>query len=490
LPRKKLIVNKFFTLSCLIININLLSIYYQFNINYTKMPNIHKSSPYPTNIVQYMDRRNTLMNRMRQLTGGGVAIIHTAPESVRNGDADFPYRYDSNFYYLTGFAEAESIVVLDASQNLSLLFCRAKNIEREIWDGYRWGPDDAKTIFGFDAAYSIEEFSKRLPALLANQSAVYAQLGNLNAESHLHTAFQTLRNQQRQGNVPPKQIRDVHPLLAEQRLIKDASELTTMARAASISAKAHVRAMQACRIGQHEYELEAELLYAFRKAGAQFPAYSSIVATGANSCVLHYRADNTVIKAGDMLLIDAGCELDGYASDITRTFPANGVFSGEQKAVYELVLAAQNACLEHLAPGKFFNEYNDAATRVLAQGLLDFGWLTGSLDSVLEQGSYRQFYMHRAGHWLGMDVHDCGDYRVPNTLATDLQERPWRTLEAGMVLTVEPGLYIRPANNVPEAFWNIGIRIEDDAVINTQGYELTTREAPVEITEIEALMRV
>jgi Xaa-Pro aminopeptidase len=266
-----------------------------------------------------------------------------------------------------------------------------------------------------------------------------------------------------------------------------------MARAASISARAHVRAMQTCKVGQREYTLEAELLHAFRLEGSQFPAYGSIVATGANSCVLHYRAGDAVLKHGDMVLIDAGCELDGYASDITRTFPANGKFTGEQKAVYELVLAAQDACLKELAPGKRFNEYNDAATRVLAQGVIDFGWVTGSLDGVIESGSYRQFYMHRAGHWLGMDVHDCGDYRVPGTISSIVDgitiERPWRALEAGMVLTVEPGLYVRPAANVPEAFWNIGVRIEDDAVITQAGVELTTREVPVSVTEIEAIMR-
>jgi Xaa-Pro aminopeptidase len=426
------------------------------------------------------------MQTMRQQTGGGIAIIRTAPEVPRNGDADFPYRYDSDFYYLTGFSEPEAVLVLNAAQNFCVLFCRSKDLEREIWDGYRWGPEEAASVFGFNAAFPIADLVSKLPILLANQVAVYAQLGNVAAESQLQNAYQILRTQQRQGNVPPEQIRDIYPLLAEQRLIKDASELATMARAASISARAHVRAMQTCRVGQREYELEAELLYAFRREGAQFPAYTSIVAAGANSCVLHYRADNAVLNNGDMVLIDAGCELDGYASDITRSFPANGKFSGEQKAVYELVLAAQNACLAQLAPGKLFNAYNDAATRVLAQGLIDFGWLKGSLDGVLDSGAYRQFYMHRAGHWLGMDVHDCGDYRVPNTVG---ENRPWRALEAGMVLTVEPGVYIRPADNVPEAFWNIGIRIEDDAVITPTGYELTSREVPVTVADIEAIMR-
>ncbi len=440
----------------------------------------------PTTLPQHLSRRAALMQTIRNLTGGGIAIVRTAPEVPRNADSDYPYRYDSHFHYLTGFGEPEAVVVLDAAANKSILFCRSKDEEREIWDGYRWGPAAAREAFGFDEAYAIEELPSKLPLILANQPAVYAQLGNAAAEAQLHECFKTLRNQLRLGKVPPAQLRDVQLLLAEQRLIKDATELATMARAASISARAHVRAMQTCKVGQREYTLEAELLHAFRLEGSQFPAYGSIVATGANSCVLHYRADNAPLLHGDMVLIDAGCELDGYASDITRSFPANGVFTGEQKAVYELVLAAQDACLKELAPGKRFNEYNDAATRVLAQGVIDFGWVTGSLDGVIESGSYRQFYMHRAGHWLGMDVHDCGDYRVPGTVGDN---RPWRALEAGMVLTVEPGLYVRPAANVPEAFWNIGVRIEDDAVITKTGYELTTREAPVSVAEIEALMR-
>ncbi len=440
----------------------------------------------PNTLPQHAARRAALMASIRSLTGGGIAIVRTAPEVPRNYDSDYPYRFDSHFYYLTGFAEPEAVIVLDTAANKSILFCRSKDEEREIWDGYRWGPAAAKEAFGFDEAYAIDELAAKLPDLLANQPAVYAQLGNAAAEAQVHECLKTLRLQLRLGKVPPAQLRDVQLVLAEQRLIKDAAELATMARAASISARAHVRAMQTCKVGQREYTLEAELLHAFRLEGSQFPAYGSIVATGANSCVLHYRADNAVLKHGDMVLIDAGCELDGYASDITRSFPANGVFTGEQKAVYELVLAAQDACLKELAPGKRFNEYNDAATRVLAQGVIDFGWVTGSLDGVIESGSYRQFYMHRAGHWLGMDVHDCGDYRVPGTVGDN---RPWRALEAGMVLTVEPGLYVRPAANVPQAFWNIGVRIEDDAVITKTGYELTTREVPVSVVEIEAVMR-
>ncbi len=434
-------------------------------------------------------RRTALMATMRQLTGGGVAIVRTAPEVPRNADSDHPYRFDSHFYYLTAFTEPDAVVVLVAQENKAILFCRDKDLEREIWDGYRWGPAAAKEAFGFDEAHPISALQAMLPALLANQPAAYIQVGQTVADASLQDAYASIRSQARSGQTPPAQVRDVTQLLAEMRLIKEPSELLTMQHAAHISAAAHMRAMQACRVGLREYHLEAELLHAFRHAGAQSVAYGSIVAAGANSCVLHYRAGNTECKDGDMVLIDAGCELDGYAADITRSFPANGIFNGEQRAVYELVLAAQNACLAQLAPGKKFNEYNDAATRVLAQGMIDFGWLQGSLDGVLESGSYRQFYMHRAGHWLGLDVHDCGDYRVPGSAPQGEAGRPWRALEAGMVLTIEPGLYVRPADNVPKGFWNIGVRIEDDAVITKTGVELTTRGVPVAMTEIEELMR-
>ena len=443
----------------------------------------------PHNTPVYHARRAALMHTMRQQSGGGVAIVRTAPEVARNADSDYPYRFDSHFYYLSAFTEPEAVIVLLANENQSILFCREKDLEREIWDGYRWGPEAAKQAFGFDQAHPISALPAMLPALLANQPAVYHAMGQAAADTSLQAAYASIRSQARAGQTPPAQVRDITQVVAEMRLIKDAGELATMQRAADISAAAHVRAMQTCRVGQREYHLEAELLHAFRHAGAQGVAYGSIVAAGANSCVLHYRAGNAECKSGDMVLIDAGCELDGYASDITRSFPANGIFSGEQRAVYELVLAAQTACIAALAPGKKFNEYNDAATRVLAQGMIDFGWLQGSLDGALESGSFRQFYMHRAGHWLGLDVHDCGDYRVPGSAAQGDAGRPWRALEAGMVLTVEPGLYVRPADNVPKGFWNISVRIEDDAVITPSGCTLTTRGVPVAIAEIEALMR-
>nr|MBP7445289.1 M24 family metallopeptidase [Zoogloea sp.] len=288
-----------------------------------------------------------------------------------------------------------------------------------------------------------------------------------------------VRAQARTGCVAPAQIRDVRSLIDEMRLIKDASEIATMRRAADISGGAHRRAMHATRPGIHEYEIEAELIHEFRRYGSQAPAYGSIVAGGANACVLHYVENDGLLRDGDLLLIDAGCELDGYASDITRTFPVNGRFSGPQKAAYELVLAAQAAAIAVTRPGAGWNDPHDAATRVLAQGFIDLGLLQGSLDGVLESGSYRQFYMHRTGHWLGLDVHDAGEYKIAGE---------WRPLVPGNVLTVEPGCYIRPAADVPEAFWNIGIRIEDDALVTDSGCDILTAGTPKSVADIEALM--
>jgi Xaa-Pro aminopeptidase len=294
------------------------------------------------------------------------------------------------------------------------------------------------------------------------------------------------QNAVRDTRALPRQWLDLSDVLAEMRLVKDASELATMRAAAAISAQGHVRAMQSAHPGCHEYELEAELLYHFRKHGAQAVAYDSIVAAGANACVLHHRAGNAVMQDGDLVLIDAGCELDGYASDITRTFPANGKFSEPQRALYDIVLAAQQAAYAKTSPQHHFNAGHDAAVQVLTQGLLDEGLLQGTLDQAIETASYRQFYMHRTGHWLGMDVHDVGSYRSP---PASTEERPWRQLQAGMVLTIEPGLYVRPAPDVAEKFWGIGIRIEDDAVVTETGCELISRGVPVAADEIEAIMR-
>ncbi len=435
----------------------------------------------PLDITPFQARRTRLLQTM-QAAGGGVAIIATAPERVRNRDAHYSYRFDSYFYYLTGFREPEAVLVLVAGDTpRSLLFCRSKDIEREIWDGYRHGPEAARETFGFDEAHPISELDEQLTTLFANQPAVFHSMGYDSAwDARVTDALNRVRAMARSGAHAPALIRDVRSLIDEMRLVKDTAELAIMRRAANISGHAHRRAMLATRPGAWEYEIEAELLHEFRRHGSQAPAYTSIVAGGANACVLHYVENDAQLKDGDLLLIDAGCELDGYASDITRTFPVNGRFSGPQKAAYELVLAAQAAAIAATHAGAGWNDPHDAATRVLAQGFIDLGLLEGSLDGVLESGSYRQFYMHRTGHWLGLDVHDAGEYKLAGE---------WRPLVAGNVLTIEPGCYIRPADGVPEAFWNIGIRIEDDALVTADGCELITGAAPKSVADIEALMR-
>lgn len=439
----------------------------------------------------YAARRAALMAQM-QAKGGGVAIIPTAPEVMRNRDADYPYRHDSYFHYLSGFTEPEAVIVLVAGKtNQSILFCREKNAEREIWDGYRYGPEAAREAFGFDAAHPISVLDTEIPKLMADAPALFYALGSDGRlDAQVQSWLQTVRMQARAGVVAPSAAYDVHMLLDEMRLFKDADEIAIMKRAADISAGAHRRAMQTARPGLREYHLEAELLHEFRRHGSQFPAYGSIVATGANACVLHYRAGDTELRDGDLVLIDAGCELDSYASDITRTFPASGKFSGPQKALYEVVLAAQAAAIAETRPGNRFTDGHDAAVRVLAQGMLDTGLLdknkVGSLDDVIEKGAYRQFYMHRTGHWLGMDVHDVGDYREKSEAG---EERAWRALQPGMVLTIEPGIYVRPEPGVPEQFWNIGIRIEDDAVVTEDGCDIITVAAPKTVADIEALMK-
>jgi Xaa-Pro aminopeptidase len=430
------------------------------------------------NTSLYASRRNRLISQMQR----GIAVIPTAPEVLRNGDAHYSYRFDSHFHYLTGFDEPEAVLVLIAGVvPQSILFCRAKDMEREIWDGFRHGPDGAKEKFGFDDAFPIAQLDDKLTGLMGNQPALFHPLG---AHAPWDDRILALRGcvqaQVRSGITAPNEIHDIRMLLDEMRLIKDSDELAIMRRSATISAAAHIRAMRATRPGKMEYEIEAELLHEFRKNGAQAPAYTSIVAGGANACVLHYISNNAQLQDGELLLIDAACEFDGYAADITRTFPVNGRFNGAQKDIYELVLTAQAAAIAAARPGSHWNEPHDAAVRVLAQGFTDLKLCNGSVDAVLESGSYKRFYMHRTGHWLGMDVHDVGAYKLDNN---------WRSLQPGMALTIEPGCYIRPADDVPQAFWNIGIRIEDDVAITAQGCEVLTEAVPKTVTAIEDLMR-
>ena len=431
---------------------------------------------------QHRERRARLIAEMRSHSGGGIAAIPTAPQAIRNADTHYPYRADSHFYYLCGFPEPEAAVVLVAGEqhgdSKQILFCRERNAEREIWDGFRYGPDAAREVFAFDEAYPIDELAPKLVEWSADRPALYTPLGLYGAwDRQITDALNDVRSRVRTGIAAPEAVIDVRAAIGAMRVIKDAQELKLLRRAAEISSVAHRRAMARTRPGWFEYQVEAELAHEFLRSGAQAVAYPSIVASGPNACVLHYRDNNRELQASDLLLIDAGCEFEGYASDITRTFPVSGRFSGPQKAVYELVLATQLACIEAVVPGRPFHDYHEVAERMLAQGLIDLKLCEGSLDAVLESGAYKQFYMHRAGHWLGLDVHDVGLYQ---------QNGASRTLEAGMVLTVEPGCYIRPADNVPEEFWDIGVRIEDDVLVTATGNENLTGATPKSVSEVEA----
>jgi len=420
--------------------------------------------------------------QLLDVMGSGIAFIPTAPERVRNRDSHYPYRYDSYFYYLSGFQEPEAALVLIAGETpRSVLFCREKDFEREIWDGFRHGPENAKTEFGFDEAYPISQLDEQMTRLMANQHRLFYTLGSSPEwDARVAGWINHLKSQARSGVHAPSEIVDLYSRIDDLRLFKNEHEIETMRRAAAISAAAHRRAMQKTSSGIMEYQLEAELLHEFYRNGSRAPAYTSIVAGGANACVLHYIENNAQLRDGDLVLIDAGCELEGYASDITRTFPVNGKFTSAQRDLYELVLAAQTAAIAAAHPDSHWNAPHEAALDVLVQGFVDLGLCKGTPASVLESGDYRRFYMHRTGHWLGLDVHDAGEYKQ--------QDGSWRLLEPGMVMTVEPGCYVRPADDVPEHFWNIGIRIEDDVLITPEGCDILTSDAPKTVADIEALM--
>jgi Xaa-Pro aminopeptidase len=460
-----------------------------------------------TSSSPYAARRRRLAAAMRE-AGGGVAVLPTAPEQRRNGDGDFPFRHDSYFHYLTGFGEPGAWLVLDADGR-STLFCRPRDAEREIWDGLRLGPEAAPAALGVDAAWPLEQLDARLPELLADRAAVWTPFGvHAALTAQVDGWLASLRARSRLGVQAPPALRNLCLPLDEMRLVKDAGEIATMRRAAQISAGAHARAMRfaAAQLrnrpaGVPEYEIEAELLHEFRRRGAQSPAYTSIVAAGANACVLHYAAGEALLRPGELCLVDAGCELDGYASDITRTWPADGRFSAPQRELYEIVHAAQAAAVAATKPGARKQDAHWAAVRVIAQGLLDAGLLSrdkdGDVEAVVASAAYRRFYMHGTGHWLGREVHDVGEYlsleeapaEEPDGLGGRIVRRPSRRLEPGMVVTIEPGLYVRPVEGVPERYWHIGIRIEDDALVTPEGCELISRGVPVAASEIEALMR-
>lgn len=424
----------------------------------------------------YINRRHNLMN----LIGNGLAIIPTNDELIRNQDTTYQYRFDSNFYYLTGFTEPESVLVMDGQTKKSILFCRDKNLEREIWDGFRYGVEGAKGEFGFDEAYNIEDFATKITDLMAKSSSMCYTLGAMpnydkliiNSLSYLHKLF-------RRGVEAPTNIIDINSIIAGMRVIKDEHDIALMTRTCEISSMAHIAAMKFIKQAKYEHEVEAKILEVFYQHGARYPAYTPIVATGKNACVLHYVANNARIEPNQLILIDAGCEYHGYAGDITRTYPVNGKFTKPQQAIYEIVLEANKRAIEKVKPGNYLNEPGDIAIKILTQGLIDLKLLKGSLEENIANDSYKQFYMHGIGHWLGLDVHDVGAYKINGN---------WRTFEAGMCTTIEPGLYIRPADNVPSEYWNIGVRIEDDILLTKDGRLNLTDSVPKEIIQLEQII--
>jgi Xaa-Pro aminopeptidase len=428
---------------------------------------------------EYARRRKQLM---RMAGPDAIVIVGAAPERVRNNDAHYPYRQDSDFHYLTGFPEPDAVLALvpGRAPSETILFCRERDAERERWDGPRAGTDGAVATFGMDDAFPIDDIDDILPGLIEGRTRVYYHFGrDTEFDLKLIGWVNRVRAQVRQGAKPPHEFVALSHLLHDLRLYKSRGELRLMRKSAHIAADAHVRAMRATRPGMNEHEVEAELLHTFRKHGA-VPSYEPIVGGGANGCVLHYRANNSELRDGDLLLVDAGAEYECYASDITRTYPVNGRWSPEQRALYELVLAAQLDAIDEVRVGRAFDAYHDAAVRTLTKGLCKLGLLSGGLEKNLREHAYRKFYMHKTGHWLGLDVHDAGDYRV---------DGEYRVLEPGMVVTVEPGLYIAPdAKGVPPKFRGIGIRIEDDVVVTNGDPEVISAGAPKSADEIEALM--
>ena len=430
--------------------------------------------------AEYARRRKLLMEQMEP---NSIAILAAAPVYIRNRDVEHVYRQDSDFQYLTGFPEPEAVLALIPGREHGeyVLFCRERDPERELWDGLRAGQDGAIEQYGADDAFPIGDIDDILPGLIEGRERVYYAIGTHQEFDHrLMEWINTIRAKARLGATPPNEFVALDHLLHDMRLYKSAAEAKVMKEAAEISARAHIRAMQASRAGLFEYHLEAELDYEFRKGGAKMPAYGSIVAAGRNACILHYRENDAPLKDGDLVLIDAGCEIDCYASDITRTFPVSGKFSPEQKAIYELVLKANEEAFNYIAPGRHWNEAHEATVRIITAGLVELGLLEGDVEQLIASEAYKPFYMHRAGHWLGMDVHDVGDYRVGGE---------WRVLEPGMAMTVEPGIYIAPDNDKVAKKWRgIGVRIEDDVLVTKTGCEVITTGVPKSVAEIEALM--
>ena len=428
---------------------------------------------------EFSRRRRQLM---RMAGRDAIVIVPAAPERLRNNDAHYPYRQDSDFHYLTGFPEPDAVLALipGRSQGEAILFCRERDRERERWDGARAGQEGAVADYGVDDAFPIDDIDEILPGMIEGRSRVYYHFGrDTEFDLKLIGWVNRVRAMVRQGAKPPHEFVALSHLLHDLRLYKSRAELRVMRRSAKIAAEAHVRAMQATRAGISEHAVEAELLHAFRRHGA-VPSYEPIVGGGANACILHYRANNAELKDGDLLLVDAGAEYLCYASDITRTWPVSGRFSPEQRALYEIVLAAQTAAIDEVRAGRPFDAYHEAAVRVITAGLIRLGLLKGTLEQNLREHAYRRYYMHKTGHWLGLDVHDVGDYRI---------DGEFRVLEPGMVVTVEPGIYIAPdLKGVPARWRGIGIRIEDDVVVTQGAPEVLTGDVPRDADAIESLM--
>ncbi len=429
---------------------------------------------------EFAARRASLMALMEP---NSVVIIQSAHEVIRNNDAHYLFRQDSDFYYLTGFNEPDALAVFipDRKQGSYVLFCRERDPERELWDGRRSGQEGACNDYGANEAFPYSRMDEVLPRLLDGCERIYYTMGHDDGfDCRVMKWLNVIRAKGRSGVTPPSAFFDLHRILHELRLFKSEAELQLMQKAADISSEAHCNAMQVCAPGMMEYQLEATLLHAFVQHGARSPAYTTIVGGGANGCILHYVENCDELRDGDLVLIDAGCEFEFYASDITRTFPVNGVFNPEQKTLYELVLDAQLAAIDLIKPGCRWNAPHEITVQIITQGLVRLGLLKGDVDQLIETGAYRDFYMHRAGHWLGMDVHDVGVYKCAGQ---------WRTLEAGMVLTVEPGLYVSPHNTAVAKKWRgIGIRIEDDVIVTQEGNRVLTHAVPKAVVEIEALM--
>ncbi|WP_434148894.1 Xaa-Pro aminopeptidase [Methylocaldum gracile subsp. desertum] len=429
---------------------------------------------------EFKQRRKQLARRIKKKS---VALIASASASVRNRDVEYPYRQDSDFHYLTGFDEPEAVAVFapGRKQGEYILFCREFDREKAIWTGRHAGLEGARNAFGADEAFPIDELDKILPSLLENRERVYFPVGHdPKIDRLVFSAVNNVRARVRTGVRAPFEFVSLEHLLHEQRLIKTSHEIQLMQKAAEVSVRAHKRAMSVCKPGKYEYEIEAELLYEFTRHGMRAPAYPCIVAGGHNACVLHYTENKDVLKDGDLLLIDAGAEYENYAADITRTFPINGRFSENQRLLYDLVLQAQLDAIEQVRPGNRWNAPHDAAVHTLTKGLVKLGLLEGRVSKLIKDEAYKKFYMHRTGHWLGMDVHDVGEYR---------SNGEWRSLEPGMVLTVEPGLYVAPdCHDVDPKWRGIGIRIEDDVLVTKDGCEILTAGLPKTVAEIEAFM--